>query len=91
ADLILRKIPLTGTEPTAALEQVIRSAGEATPASAETPAALFKAEQVFLDEKKLVPLLVLPLACASGPRVRDLHLRADGTPDLADASLEDTR
>ena len=53
--------------------------------------ALFKVEQAYLDEKKLIPLLDLPLAYANGPRVRDLHLRADGTPDLADASLEDTR
>jgi peptide/nickel transport system substrate-binding protein len=91
ADLILRKLPMTGADPAAALEQVIRSAGESTPVAAETPAALFKAEQMFLDEKKLIPLLDLPQASASGPRVRDLHLRADGTPNLADVSLEDAR
>ena len=56
-----------------------------------TPMALFKVEQTYLDQKKLIPLLDLPLAYANGPRVRDLHLRADGTPDLADASMEDTR
>jgi hypothetical protein len=56
-----------------------------------TPMALFKVEQTYLDEKKLIPLLDLPLAYASGPRVRDLHLRANGTADLADASLEDPR
>jgi hypothetical protein len=38
-----------------------------------------------------VPLIALPRACASAPRVRDLYLRADGTPDLANASLEDER
>ncbi len=91
ADLILRKLSITGADPAAALEQVIRSAGEATPITAETPAALFKAEQTFLDEKKLIPLLDLPQAYAGGPRVRDLHLRADATPDLADVSLEDAR
>lgn len=91
ADLILRKLPIAGTETAAALEQVMRTAGEPNPVTDATPMALFKIEQTYLDEKKLIPLLDLPLAYANGPRVRDLHLRADGTPDLADASLEDTR
>ena len=69
----------------------MRSAGESVPMAAETPAALFKVEQTNLEERKLIPLLDLPLAYAAGPRVRDLHLRPDGTPNLADASLEDTR
>ncbi len=47
------------------------------------------AEQTILDDKTIVPLLVLPEAYASRTAVRDLRLRADGTPDLADASLED--
>ena len=90
-DLILRKLPMAGADPAAVLEQVIRSAGEAGPVVAETPVALFKAEQSYLDQKKLVPLLNLPLAYATGRRVRDVRLRANGTPDLADASLEDIR
>jgi peptide/nickel transport system substrate-binding protein len=90
-DLILRKLPMAGADSAAVLEQVIRSAGETGTVVAETPVALFKAEQTYLDQKKLIPLLNLPLAYATGPRVRDLHLRADGTPDLADASLEDIR
>jgi peptide/nickel transport system substrate-binding protein len=91
ADLILRKLPLAGTDPAAALEQAMRSAGEPKPVTDTTPNELFKVEQTYLSEGKLIPLLDLPLAYARGPRVRDLHLRADGTPDLADASLEDTR
>jgi peptide/nickel transport system substrate-binding protein len=91
ADLILRKLPIAGADPAAVLEQTMRSAGESIPMAAETPAALFKVEQTHLEERKLIPLLDLPLAYAAGPRVRDLHLRADGTPDLADAALEETR
>jgi MarR-like DNA-binding transcriptional regulator SgrR of sgrS sRNA len=91
ADLILRKLPTSGAYPADVLEQIMRSAGDATPVGAEAPVALFKVEQAFLEEKKVIPLLNLPLAYAAGPRVRDLHLRADGTPDLADASLEDMR
>lgn len=91
ADLMLRRLPLEGADSAALLEQVMRSAGDAIPQAAESPAALFKSEQTYLNEKRIVPLLVLPRACASGPRVRDLHLRTDGLPDLANVSLKDER
>ena len=88
-DLILRKLPLQGGEPAAALEGLLRRAGQMASVVDQTPAALFKVEREFLDRKTLVPLLNLPRAYAIGGRVRDLQLRADGTPDLAGASLED--
>ena len=59
------------------------------PSVEQDPAALFKAEREFLDRHTLVPLLDLPRAYAIGGRVRDLQLHADGSPDLAGASLED--
>ena len=77
-DLILRKLPVSGADPAAVLEAAMRNAGEAAPVTAQTPAALFKVEQTYLDEKKLIPLLDLPLAYSSGPRVHDLHLRRMG-------------
>lgn len=91
ADLVLRKVQISAADPAAAMEQVLRGTGEDAPVIAESPAALYEAERIALAEKKVIPLLDLPRAYANGPRVRDLHLRADGTPDLADASLEDTR
>jgi hypothetical protein len=91
ADLVLREIPLSGGEPAATLEQVIRSAGNFSPMTAKSPAELLKAEQMLLDEKKIIPLLDLPRAYATGPRVRDMRLSANGMPDLADASLEVTQ
>jgi len=36
-------------------------------------------------------LVDLPLGYASGARIRDLRVRADGTPDLAGTSMEDAR
>lgn len=90
-DLMLRTVQITAADPAAALEQVLRGTGEVEPVIAESPSALYEAERIALAEKKVIPLLDLPRAYASGPRVRDLHLRADGTPDLADVSLEDTR
>jgi len=89
ADLILRKLPLQGAEPASALEVLLRSAGQTPPAVEQNPAAFFNAEREFLDRHTLVPLLDLPRAYATGGRVRDLQLRPDGTPDLAEASLED--
>ena len=91
SDLVLRKLPMAGVDPAAVLEQLLWAAGYTAPVIAQNPAALYKAEQTTFEDKKMIPLLDLPRAYASGPRVRDLRLRADGTPDLADASLEDAR
>lgn len=88
-DLTLRKLPLQGAEPAAAMEILLRAAGEAVSVAGQTPSALFRAEREFLDHKTLIPLIDLPRACAVGPRVRDLVLSGDGTPELASASLED--
>ena len=91
ADLDLRKLSLEGGAPAAELESIMRSVGATTTEPEQTPAALFKAEQNFLELHTLIPLLDLPRAYAVGGRVRDLKLRADGTLDLADASLEDAQ
>jgi MarR-like DNA-binding transcriptional regulator SgrR of sgrS sRNA len=91
ADLVLRKLSVEGREPGAALESVIRMVGGTVAEPEQTPAGLFKAEHDFLEQKTLIPLLDLPRAYAIGGRVRDLKLRADGTPDLAGASLEDAQ
>ena len=89
ADIVLRRLAIAGSDPTAALERVLWDAGELASVTEQTSATLYKREQSILDNRRIIPLLDLPLAFASGARVRDLHLRADGTPDLADASLED--
>jgi peptide/nickel transport system substrate-binding protein len=90
ADLALRKLPLEGADPAAALEILLRAAGENVPVAGRDPTALFRAEHDVLDLKTLIPLLDLPRAWAVGSRVRDVRLRADGTPDLAEVSLEGT-
>ena len=90
ADLILRKLPVVGAEPAATLENLLRSAGQYSPVAQQSPAALYRAEHDFLNRNTLVPLLDLPRAYATSGRVRDFTPRADGTPDLADVSLEDT-
>ena len=87
-DLVLRILPLVGADPAAALEALLRSAGENVSVPAQNPVALYRAEHDFLELKMLIPLLDLPRANAIGSRVRDFRLCADGTPDLADVSLE---
>ena len=89
ADLALRTLPIAGVDPAAALENLLRSAGQYSPVTQQTPEALFAAEREFLSLNTLIPLIDLPRAYATTGRVRDLALRADGTPDLANASLED--
>ena len=91
ADLTLRRIPIEWAGPGTAMESMLRSVGKTSGSIERTPSALFKAEQDFIGEKKLIPLLDLPRAYAVGSRVRDLRLRADGTPDLAAVSLGDAQ
>ena len=88
-DLTLRTFALEGRDPQSALESLFRAEGQATPVIDPAPAALYKVEHEFLERKTLIPLLYLPRSFAASSRVRDLHLDAGGTPDLAAASLED--
>jgi MarR-like DNA-binding transcriptional regulator SgrR of sgrS sRNA len=88
ADLKLRALPILGNAPAPALEVLLRAAGQPQTVSADNPAALYKTERDILERETLIPLLHLPRAWASSARVRDLKLRADDSPDLADASLE---
>ncbi len=88
-DLTLRRLPIGGSDAAATMEGLLRAAGEPAAVSRQSSAALFRAEKEFLDQRTLAPLLDLPRAYATGPRVRDFALNADGMPDLASASLED--
>lgn len=87
--LALRAFALQGRDPQLALESLMRAAGQPTPVEDASPEGLYQAEHQFLDRRILIPLLYLPRAYALSGRLRDLHLDAAGTPDLADASLED--
>jgi len=90
ADLLLRRYALESAEPRAALEGMLRAAGMPAPGIDGTPDALYQAERDALERHTLVPLLDLPRSFAISERVRDLRLEEDGTPDIADASLQDS-
>ena len=91
ADLGLRRLPLECNQPQAALESMLRSVGLSAPPPEQSPVSLFNVEHNVLDRKTLIPLLYLPSAFAIGDRIRDFRLGPDGTPDLANASLEDAQ
>lgn len=88
-NLVLRTFAVDSRDPQSALESLLRGEGQAAPSVDTSPASLYKVEHEFLERKTLIPLLYLPRAFAVSGRVRDLRLDAAGSPDLADASLED--
>lgn len=90
-DLALLQLTLASNQPQSALESILRSVGVATPVIANTPNALYIAERDFLATHTLIPLLYLPRAYAVSGRVRDLRLSPDGSPLLADVSLQDAQ
>ena len=91
ADLALRKLPLEGADPAAALETLLRGAGENVSVAGQNPTALYRAEHDVLDLHTIVPLLDLPRAWAIGSRVRDVRFARRRHADLAGASLEGTQ
>lgn len=91
ADLMLRKLSIVGNDPAATLERILWDAGQLAPVSEQSAADLYKRERSILENYRIIPLLDLPPGYGSGARVRDLRLRADGSVDLASASLEDAR
>jgi peptide/nickel transport system substrate-binding protein len=88
-DLNLRTFALGSRDPQSSLESLLRAQRHPAAIADASPAELYKKEHEFLDRKTLMPLIYLPRAWAASGRVRDLRLDAAGTPDLANASLED--
>jgi len=91
SDLALRKFLVPGNDPAATLEGISWEAGEFVPVTEQASFDLYKREQSILNDHRIIPLLDLPLGYAIAAKVRDLHLRGDGSADLAGASLEDAR
>ncbi len=88
ADMTLRRIHLEAADPRAGLHEMLRELGADADDGGGDPAALYRAEKTFLDDRTVVPLLWIPRSYAVGARVRGLLLAADGTPLLADVSLK---
>jgi ABC-type oligopeptide transport system substrate-binding subunit len=90
-DLALKRIHLESADPQAALEQMLAAFGQTLTDESADPAALYREEASFAKTNQVIPLLYLPRAYAVGGRVHGLRLSPDGTPLLADVSLEDAK
>jgi peptide/nickel transport system substrate-binding protein len=88
ADLVLKRIHLEAGEAAAALDEMLDNFGQRMTGEMRDPQTLYKEERDFLKTYQAIPLLYLPRALAVGERVRDLRLTADGTPMIADASID---
>jgi peptide/nickel transport system substrate-binding protein len=87
ADLLLKRIHLEAGDSAAGLNEVLEDFSQKITEETGDPEALYKTERDFLKTYQAIPLLYLPRALAVGERVRDLRLAADGTPMIADVSI----
>lgn len=90
-DILLQQVHLENFDLRAALNEMLEACGENVTVTSTDAATLYRAERDFLSTASIAPLLWLPRSYAVGERVRDLRLSIDGTPLLADASLEDAK
>ena len=88
ASMHLRTFRVAGADPASDLAELVRAAGQADLVMGSDPPAVYHAERAFLDRRVLIPVAHLPRAYVTGSRVRDFHLRYDGTPDFERVSLE---
>ncbi len=90
-DLTLIVVHLEAASAAPGLREMIEKFGGTFNDEAADPASLYRAEKKFLDSHTVVPLLYLPRAFGVSARMHNLALAPDGTPLLANASLEDAK
>jgi len=88
-ELALRLVHVEAAAAASALNETMEDFGGVPQDESSDPAALYRVERSFLQSHTVVPLLYLPRAYGVSGRVHNLVLAADGTPLLANASLED--
>jgi len=91
AAMALRLIHIEAADAPSALHESIEDFGGTPHDDASDPAALYHIERSFLQSHTVVPLLYLPRAYGVSTRVHNLSLAPDGTPILANVSLEDAK
>jgi len=90
-DLTLMLVHVEAADAASALRETMERFGGAPPEDAADPAGLYRTESQFLRSYNVVPLLYLPRAYGVSSRVHNLALAPDGTPLVADVSLEDAK
>ncbi|HUI84488.1 MAG TPA: ABC transporter substrate-binding protein [Candidatus Binatia bacterium] len=91
AELALRMVHVEASDAASALRELMANFGAASRDDGSDPSALYRIERTFLQSHTVVPLLYLPRAWGVSGRVRNLALSPDGTPLLANVSLEDAK
>ena len=92
ADLHLARIPLVTSDPWIALEDIVAKAGlPALKSKGGSAEDLYAAEQSALAVERVIPLFHLPVSYAAALHLKNWVLHMDGSWDLADAWLENTK
>ncbi len=92
ADLRLARIPLASSDPWIALEQIATEAGlPAAKNKGGSAEDLYAAEQAALAAERVISLFHLPVSYAAASTVKNWALHMDGSVDLVDAWLENTK
>jgi peptide/nickel transport system substrate-binding protein len=91
AELALRLVHVEAADAASALQETLEDFGVAAHDEGSDPASLYRTERSFLQSRTVIPLLYAPRAYGVGSRVQNLVLAPDGTPGLANVSLEDAK
>jgi len=92
ADLRLVRIPVASADPWIALQELVNELGLSPLKNKAGPAEeLFSTEKAVLETGRVIPLFHLPVSYASAPRLRNWTLRTDGSLDLSEAWLGNTK
>jgi peptide/nickel transport system substrate-binding protein len=91
AELSLRLVHVEAADAASTLRETMQDFGSTPHEDSADPSALYAAERTFLQSHTVVPLLYLPRAYGVNARVHNLVLGHDGTPLVANVSLEDAR
>lgn len=94
ADIHLIELPIASSNPWIALREITAQSGLSTVGNQKRSGSvedLYHAEQTALSSERLIPLFHLPAAYATSPGLKHASVRPDGSWDLSDAWLEQTR
>ena len=90
SDIVLRKLPIAGSDAAGVLGRLLLVAGQSPAISSHDLQGIFGIEQDILRRHLIIPLVDLPRAYAVSGRVRNLALTGYGVPDFAGVSVEAT-
>lgn len=91
AELSLRLMHVESADAASILRETMQNFGATLHEESADLSAIYSAEHTFLQSHIVVPLSYLPRAYGVNARAHNLTLGPDGTPQMANVSLEDVR